>query len=1225
MVNEATSAQNGQTAARVNSAQPKTWVALGASAGGLEALRALVSQLTPDLPATYIVAQHLAPHHRSMLTEIISRETSLGVHDVVDGMEPESGHIYITPPNANCMVDGNILRLLEPPAVVAAPKPSVDILFTTMAEAHGDHTVGVVLSGTLSDGSDGIRAVREHGGVTIAQDEATAKYSSMPVSAVETGCVDLVMAPDEIGAQMRRIIRQPRDLAALKASPLRLDAMGELISLLVECTGVNFKHYKTATFQRRVERRMAALHVASLDDYVNVASGSEAEVDELFRDLLISVTSFFRDPGEFQTIEPAINELVKTKAGEPIRVWVAGTATGEEAYSIAILFAEAMGGIARFENSQIQIFATDLDENAIGVARRGFYSETSLDEVPRAYVDEYFELAPGGYTVKKGVRDKVVFSVHDVTSDPPFLKLDLITCRNLLIYFQPVLQASVFGRFHYSLVPNGILFLGKSENVAAAETLFRQAGSESHIFYQRPSATPISLRETFLSGSATGMARPTSAPAKPAAPALDDGKLAMVEAQFESLIRGLGDAAMLLSPELNVLRVYGESARYVSISEGPLTTGADSLLVDPYRQDVRVLVPGCIRQKRVMRGMSRQIDDTSAHERVVVYPIVDPASGPWGGTDSGEMEVLALVVFTQWEETDFSGDSSDFDGEAADAVDRLRRELAIAQTNLQHTVEELETSNEELQALNEELQSSNEELQSSNEELATSNEELQSTNEELSTVNEELQVNSLQLDVANQSLQSILDNVAVPMIVVDRQLNITHTSAASEGLFGVSPDLVLPHLSRCVLPPGFPDLTTAVQRSLETSGRVDFEINSPSRSARMLVVPNFEASGELVGAIVLISDSTSALQESNIQLNTAARVAGVGYMTSDFIKGESRWSEQMLRIAGVDDGLDFNPSEDNGWGFDLLIGESRALLDEKLAELRANTTPFDIEVEIIDLQGVHKTIRLSGSAGLGSKGEVVGWLGVAVDISEQADRETKLEATLQELSRSNEELNRFSYVCSHDMKEPVRMIEGLAELLLDENVSADPIQRDAILHRITSNMGRLRSTIDSLLAYSRIDAKVEDNSIDLRDVVTEMDESLSLVIEEHNAELIVGDLPEVVGARLHFIQLFQNLIGNALKFSDKQNPVVQISSAEDGDHIHLVIEDNGPGVPEEFRQQIFNLFDRLHRQDEVEGVGLGLSICQRIVAQYGGTIECTESELGGARFDIILPAQQVTQ
>lgn len=1191
--------------------EPEFWVGIAASAGGLEALRGLVRNLPPILPATYIVTQHMAPHHKSMLAEIIGRETDMPVLDATDGLRPESNAIYITPPNSNLILEHGKLRVIDPSPEPASPKPSADLFFTTLANEAGASAVGIVLSGTGSDGSDGIRAIRAAGGITIAQDELTAKYASMPVRALETGCVDLVMSPEEIGTQFSKIVAKPRDLDKLRASPVNMDSVSELIQLLHDHSGVNFRHYKSATFQRRIERRMVAVGASNLEDYVRVASKRAAEVDLLFRDLLISVTSFFRDSDEFAEVKGHIESIVESKKDSHIRVWVAGSATGEEAYSMAMLFAEVMGGLQAYERTRIQIFATDIDDRAIEVARRGFYPETSLLEVPQHYLDEYFDAAPGGFTVKKSLREKVIFSVHNLAQDPPFLNLDMVSCRNLLIYFQATLQAHVFARFHYSLLPHGLLFLGKSESVAAAESLFRSSGQSKHIFFQRPTANRGEIRERVFTPRRTQLNQGAAAPKYPPPEARE---LKLANAKFESLVQAMGPNAILVSRELQIVQAFGDVSAFIGVAAGPVDTTASSLLVEPFSQDVRIAVPSALRQSSVVQGMARSMPSKPGfRNRITAYPI---SEGLGAAEDS-----LALVVFTEWEEEPIAEQLSEAEegSEAsAQAIQQLSRELAIAQTNLQHTVQELETSNEELQALNEELQSSNEELQSTNEELETSNEELQSTNEELSTVNEELQVNSQQLNVVNQSLQSILDNVSIPMLVVDRQLNITHSSTASQDLFGVSPDLVLPHVTRCQLPEGYPDLPASISSAMERGARVDVDIEAPDLSARMTVVPHLSASGEMVGAIVLITDNTAELHERNRQLRVAARIAGLAYFTVDLESDDAQVTSEGFPNFGVPDSyLDGSSSL-----IELFGSTDQVSVRDAFNQMVVDKEPMDIEAKIAPAGARESLVRIEASPGLNEDGEVVGVLGVVIDITDQRKQETELRATLEELSRSNEELNRFSYVCSHDMKEPVRMVEQLTSMLADEAGSEDSAHQEEIIERIGTNMARLRQIIDSLLAYSRIDARVAETNVDLDEVLTDIRETLSFAITDTGAEIIVDDLPEVQGARVHFVQLFQNLIGNSLKFNDQDQAVIRIGGSSADDELVLTVEDNGPGVPDESKERIFGLFDRLHRKDEFEGVGLGLSICHRIVNQYDGSITCSDSELGGAKFEIVLPAER---
>ncbi len=1695
---------------------PKFWVGIGASAGGLEALRGFVRHLPSDVSATYIVTQHVAPQHRSMLTEIIGRETHLPVKEVVDGVPPEANTVYITPPNSDLIVEDDMLRLVEPSKQVAAPKPSVNTFFKSLAKAKGADAIGIILSGTGSDGAIGIEAIHQNGGITISQDYMTAKYSSMPVAAMDTGAVDLEMSPEEMAAQFSKIIEIPRNLDALRASPVNMDSVSELTQILLDHTKVNFRDYKTPTFQRRVERRMTAVSAETLPDYVKVARSSPDEVTALFRDLLITVTSFFRDPREFEALRHYIKEIIQTRADQPIRVWVAGTATGEEAYTLAIMFAEEMGGAAAFSAARIQIFASDLDAEAIEVARRGYYPETSLGAVPDTIVRRYFEAAPLGYTVTKAIREKIVFSVHNLAQDPPLLNIDLVSCRNLLIYFQTQLQSQVLSRFHYALKPRGILFLGKSESASSAEGLFVAADAEKHIFYQRPSAAGRPPpREMYRQPNIVSRRN------APFAETPEARELERYKSQLNSLIKAVGPNCLLINSDLKIITAYGDVSDFVSLAAGVVDATVASLLREPYRQDVRTAAPGVIRNKETYVGMVRRPqEDAIDRVRLRIYPL---ESQP-------DNETLALVAFEQWTEVNTDPPKGETKSDYYQRqISSLNDELTIAKTNLMQMVEELETSNEELQALNEELQSSNEELQSTNEELETSNEELQSTNEELSTVNEELHVNSQQLSSLNQSLKSVLLNVSVPMLVVDRNLDITNMSHASVDYFDLSPDLALPHVTRCRLPEGAPSLVRLLDEAMKTGNQISRAIDLDDVSATLTIVPHFANEVDLVGAIVIVTDNTAELRStrnelqlifdnlpasilvrdgsgkilkankvshevlgadkatidsahmkdlcsaeswSNIKaldqqalktgkpvfqenlryhmpdgtvryLNTsripttneatgeqtiyamaldvteeyharrnleiserrldeAVQIAGVGHWEwdvatgrvfwsaqferllgmklgsfggtfTDFsdrlhpddvafvetsvaefqksadpfdfeyrlkhtaghyiwihafgkcnfdpggtflgmagtaqdvtktkkdeleIKERSQqlalasemaslgywkidlsdqsvfWSDEMYQIHGIEKGsinLDIStalgmikPGEntdinallqrmkasggsarrelkikrpdgeerilmvnaqginDGGGGYVSLFGTaldvtedrkaSKALADSErrldqaiqasglgfwewdvssdqefwsprykeilgvggnnplenkqefaklihpedhdmvmaknaahlkdretyecefrmrhgdghyiwvadtgqaewdeagqpirmigtvediterkewalhlrtlneqlglasklssvgywrmdllentlfwsdevftihgespdtytpepdtamsfchpddvdkvqaaLAEAIEKTRPWEFETRIVRRDGTIRTVNSTSSLDVDKSGKVTSIFGVFKDVTADRRRENELKELLEELSRSNEELNRFSYVCSHDMKEPVRMIEAMSEMLMDPEIQADAQQRDDILRRINSNMVRLRAIIDSLLAYSRVEAKVEVGDVDLNELVVEVIDTLNILIEEQGAKVSLGKMPVVWGAPVHFVQLFQNLIGNALKHANNKGPKVKISSATRKDGVVLRVDDNGLGIPEKSRDHIFELFGRLQRRDDTEGTGLGLSICKRIVTQYGGTIKCTDSKLGGARFEIFLPTQ----
>ena len=1179
------------------------WVGLGASAGGLEALRGLVRNLPTDLPAAYFVVQHLGPHHKSMLVDIIGRETEMPVLEITDDLLPQSNTVYITPPNSDLVAEKNRIHLTEPSKQVAAPKPSVNRFLKTLAIHKKSKAVGVILSGTGSDGSIGIEAIREHGGITIAQDELTAKYSSMPTSAMETGAVDLVMSAEEIGGQFSKIVKLPRDLNALRVTPLSFDGVSELIRLLHKHTKVNFRHYKTATFQRRVERRMVATKCDDLESYTKLAHSSSKEVDALFRDLLISVTSFFRDPVEFESLTKHLEKIVDEKNGEPIRVWIPGTATGEEAYSIAILFSEAIRRSKAGQHSSLQIFATDIDIQAIDVGRKGFYPESAMEQVPTKFIDKYFDKVTSGYSVKKALREKIVFSIHSVAQDAPFLNIDMISCRNLLIYFQTSLQAEVFNRFHYSLVPHGLLFLGKSEATSASEDMYRLAPREKHIFYQKPYYT--SKAATGLTYDLPGITEPRKKPY----PSIEMQQLENANIRFESLVTSLGPNGFLIGKDMTIKRAFGNVERYTGMTAGNIDTTVRSLLAEPFRQDILASAPGVIRNDTPHIGHPRAYSDIPRlQESMTIYPVK-------GGVD-GEIDALVLFKRVAGDETKSDNyTTTDSSNALREQVDILTNELAIAKDNLQQTVEELETSNEELQALNEELQSSNEELQSTNEELETSNEELQSTNEELSTVNEELHVNTHQLSVVNRSLNSILENVALPMLVVDRDLHITSASRLAETYFDIDSGLTQPHIGNCNMGADYPDLADLLATSMRAGDAVNVHIDDHKENGLLKIVPRFDDNGEIIGAIIVVSDNTERLKSARNELQLIFDNVPVG-ITARNAEGEIIRTNKMASYLFRYDTVEATGTKFYNY-FEPELGKQIQKLDQQALQTRKPVT--GLVMNLTDLDGHNIWARMSHIPVLDPMlGEAVIY-SVTQNITEDHYREEKLKNTLAELARSNEELNRFSYICSHDMKEPVRLIQAMTSLLVDPNFEADDTKRMEVLTRINTNTHRLGSIIDSLLAYSRIDAKVEFDDVDINEILSQVTESLSLVIQEQGAQIEIDDMPVLQGAHIHFTQLFQNLIGNALKFCDKECPIVRVKSTKVDNDWKFLVEDNGPGVAKKSREEIFNLFSRLNRRDEVEGSGLGLSIVQRIVAQYGGTIECIESELGGAGFSISLP------
>ncbi|GFE65246.1 chemotaxis protein CheB [Litoreibacter roseus] len=841
---------DAQDQAEIETATPRKAipiVGVGSSAGGLEAIRELASALQPNYGCAYVLVQHMSPQHKSLMTHLIASETTLNVVDVENDMVPEPDIIYVTPPRYDVVINKGRLLLVEPSNQPGKPKPSVDRFLISLANELGERSTAVILSGTGSDGAYGVQAVREAGGITIAQDDSSAKYDGMPNAAIETGCVDLVLRPSQIGTQLKSIMASPRSLEQFREGDDMQGPTATVLQILLARTGVDFREYKQATVQRRMERRMTALGIKTIEEYVSYCRNHPPEVDALLKDMLISVTRFFRDKEQFLGLTDAMSEMVEKNEQQSLRIWVAGCATGEEAYSIAIMLAEAMGGPNALARSGTQIFATDIDRAALEYARRGQYSQGALYDVPQELVETYFIQQSDGVRVIEALRSVILFSDHNLCQDPPFLNMDLICCRNVLIYFGSKLQGRVLSRLHYALKQDAHLFLGTAENISGSDALFHSASDQVRLFRKRMLARKQPIEPHTFSGNWSSRTPLAATPARKPELKTDQSVERMM---FDGLARSLGDNAILVSEDHSFLRIYGEVAPYVDLSEGVELDLKLALLKSPFREEARSLVTLAIRHQDKRVGGRHPVGDNEM-VRLEAIPIKARQTE----------EKLALLTINRWEKTDF--DEADANAAptnelSSEHLRELDLELATAREALQQTIEELETSNEELQALNEELQSTNEELQATNEELETSNEELQSTNEELITVNEELQVNSSELTALNAELGSVLGNIPIPLLVLDNALQIGRASRAAVEMFDIPVPINSPHLSQVSLPDGFPRLVDVCNRALHFGDAIELDFESENKLYRLQCMPFSGDMGQLLGVTLIIVSSATA-------------------------------------------------------------------------------------------------------------------------------------------------------------------------------------------------------------------------------------------------------------------------------------------------------------------------------------------------------------------------------
>ena len=842
-----------------------TIVAIGASAGGLEATTQLIAQLSPEVPCSYVVLQHLSPTYRSMMVEILGRETSLEVREAVHGERPQAGTIYVVPSSYNALLREGALHLLTaPPEIV--PKPSINQFFISLAAEEGEGAVGIILSGTGSDGVAGLRAIQAAGGITFAQRPETAKYDGMPRAAIDAGVADHVLTPEEIARELPRILAEPSQDAD-RTSPGLLE---QLLSRLHEKLHFDFSGYKLGTLMRRIRRRMAATAVPSLAGYLDWVDAHPHELDQLARDILISVTAFFRDREAFEALRRAVEDLGQKKpVGSEIRVWVAGCATGEEAYSIAMLFAEALGD--RLSHFRVQIFATDIDEEALNVARRGQYPVATMGELPVPDLERYFRRVGASYEASKALRDMIVFARHNLVSDPPFLRLDLVSCRNVLIYFDAALQTKVLQTFHFGMADEAFLFLGRSESIAHAENYFR----------------PVERRERlFRKHAADGMPPPpgrfVGTPLRSPAQRRDR----TVETLLNGIAGQLGLAALLCDPEGNVQHSVGRVDRYLQFPEGSARLSLTEVAAPALRGELVALLRRYHQTGKPQRGRRRKLGKEWVQ---VVVAAPDGAHG---------QHVIVLILPER-------APKAEGDAPPAAVTRELEDELLATREHLQALVEEMATANEEMQALNEEAQASNEELQATNEELEAANEELQATNEELVSLNEELNVRTHELAALTEEYRHLYDALQFPILVFDRAFNLVRFNAAAARLFELRTTAARQHLSRLRLVEQFTGLEAILHRALAHIDAEERLIPVLDRIYRLVVTPGLDISGDvatLVASFVDVTDITStqrALAESQNRLSALMEKTTVIFAMTDLTGAFVYVNERFAEYFGV--------------------------------------------------------------------------------------------------------------------------------------------------------------------------------------------------------------------------------------------------------------------------------------------------------------------------------------
>ncbi len=813
-----TSRNRAQTPSAVPQVQslPPTFpiVGIGASAGGLEAFEAFFTAMPAQAGIAFVLVQHLQPTTKSLLAELIRRFTPMPVHQVTDGLAIEPNHIYVIPPDYEMALLHGRLHLFTPQALRGHRLP-IDSFFRSLASDLHEHAIGIILSGTGSDGALGARAIAGEGGMVMVQEPQSAQYDGMPRSAIATDVSDYVLAPAQMPAKLLAYVQQlfshllPTSMTT--DVPLReavtSDALQKIFILLRAHTGHDFSYYKPKTIQRRIERRMVVNQIGQLADYVRFLQEHPQEIEILFRDLMIGVTHFFRDPDAFAVLgETVIPKLLANLAfDQPLRIWVPGCSTGEEAYSLAMLFREQQG--QSNHSPKVLIFATDIDDLAINKARAGIYAEGISADLSPERLQRFFTQENGGFVVKKTIRDMIVFATQNVVEDPPFSKVDLISCRNLLIYLDSAAQQKLIPLFHYALNPDGFLLLGNSETVGEFGDLFMTLDRKWKLFQRQGLARKARPALNFT----TPAIRPTLTAAAPSRSVDNLPKPTFRQVAEQELLTHHTPASILINEQAEILYVHGRTGHYLEPSPGDATLNLLKMARPGLRMELTAAVRKVFQHKVpvTIEGLSVKVDETIHRVNLTVKPITTPATMP------GLVLVVLAAVPASTQARGASAVPPALPNKD-EQIARLERELQTKEAYLQTTVEELETANEELQSTNEELQSANEELQSTNEELETAKEELQSVNEELLTVNTELQQKIEEVSRVNGDLSNLLAGTQIGMIFLDFELRVQRfTPAVTQVIHLIQSDVGRP-VHHIVTNLKYSTLIQDIQQVLET-------------------------------------------------------------------------------------------------------------------------------------------------------------------------------------------------------------------------------------------------------------------------------------------------------------------------------------------------------------------------------------------------------------------------
>ena len=1198
-------------------------VGVGASAGGLEAFKKLVKAIPNKSGMAYILVQHLHPEHISTLPEILQRETGIPVKEISDNVKVEPDNVYIIPANKMLVATDGILQLSKRPSKDHRNMP-IDLFFSSLAEVHQSHAIGIVLSGTGADGTLGLKDIKAHGGITFAQDIESATYDAMPQSAIDAEVVDFILPPEKMPQQLLEVNRTFNILPSNEhATPEQLteeESFKKILALIRVRKGLDFTYYKQTTVRRRILRRMVISKLEKFADYLDHLKQNKPEQDILFQDMLIPVTGFFRDPKTFEYLcDTVFPELVKNKSSvNPLRIWITGCSTGEEAYSMGMCLHEYLSD--KISGIKIQIFATDISEKAISKARSGLYNIRELEGVSEARLQQFFTKINGSYQLKKNIRDMCVFAVHNFLKDPPFAKIDLISCRNVLIYMDSFLQKKAFNTFHYALNEKGYLLLGKSETTGSSSELFLQAGKKEKLY----------TRKSF-----PGRFMNVASERREEAIKDQDYGLRSNERKRDDFQKNADDilltkytpSGVIVNEQLDIVQFRGSTRDFLEPAVGKASLSVLKMAREGLSFELRNALHKSKATREVVIKEGIPIDDGKRLITIEVIPLLNT------------IDLHFLILFKDSSEVPGSMDEvsakndqkisiSNITDEKDIRIQQLAKDLLQAREDMRSITEDQEAVNEELQSANEELLSGSEELQSLNEELETSKEELQSTNEELITVNQELYDRNEQLNEARFYAEAIVTTIHEPLLVLSHDFKIKSANQSFYKNFSITEEETIGKKLFSLQNnqwdiPGLRKQLLRIQRENEKFLEWEVTYTFPEAGERTICFnaqPVQKENGEhwillAMDDITIRKESERKQAESEAHFRQMAELMPAKITNADAAGGVTYYNKQWLDYTGM------NFEELKDFGYHKIMHPDEVEEFKKRFQIAAETgNDLEMEMRFMNKEGEYKWHLNRASPVKDDGGKIKFWIGATADIH---DQKTKEEAK-----------DEFIGIASHELKTPLTTAKAYIHLLemsmskrsmtpMETPLEEKENNKDLLYaQKAGASIDRLNNLIEELLDVS----KIQSGKLPMHISSFNFDEMLSSAIEEvqHtslNHTIIKSgktNIP-VPGDMERLKQVVINLLTNAVKYSPKADEVF-VNVAQENGEIKVSVKDSGIGIRKE---SIEKIFERYYREEDravhFQGLGIGLSICIEIIQRHKGKI-WAESEPGkGSTFYFTIP------